>query len=241
MTATSSRQIETALRTVCAVVMAAALPLMGLLVLRLPIGLGMPSAVWIVAGLACGVLAADFVSGFVHWACDTWGSPHTRWIGPALIHSFREHHIDETAMLDHDWVEVNREPGLAAALVLLLLVTPPGAALLAGHAFVHGFACSFLAFAGVANQLHAWAHSPKPPSCVRRLQAWGLILSPGAHDRHHVAPHTSAYCISSGWLNAPLDRLDFWRGLERLTSRWTGFQARAMHSPEWGARGRPRR
>ena len=48
----------------------------------------------------------------------TWGDDHTRWIGPSLIRSFREHHRDPRAMLGHDWIEVNREPAIAASVVV---------------------------------------------------------------------------------------------------------------------------
>ena len=171
----------------------------------------------------------------MHWACDTWGSDRTRFVGPALIRSFREHHVDPNAMLRHDWVFVNREPGVAAAVGLAFFVSPAGQSILAGHAFAHGFLCSFIGLAGVANQLHAWAHSARPPVIVRWLQARRLILSPAAHARHHRAPHDRAYCISSGWLNAPLDSVGFWRGLERAVGRMTGAEPRATAEPDEGA------
>ena len=44
---------------------------------------GLPS--WtVLLAVALGLPAADFLSGFVHWAGDTWGRVTTRWIGPRL-------------------------------------------------------------------------------------------------------------------------------------------------------------
>ena len=180
------------------------------------------------AGLAalCGALVADAVTGLVHWACDTWGDERTRLLGPHLIRSFREHHRDPGAMLRHDWIEVNREPGVAAALALVLLSLPPMRAALAEHAALHAFLLALLAYGASANQLHLWAHAEAPPRPVRILQRCGLILAPEHHARHHRAPRTSAYCISTGWLNPALDALGFWRALERAITRLTGVRAR---------------
>jgi len=178
-------------------------------------------------GLALGALAADGFSGLVHWACDTWGSVRTPLLGPTLIHSFREHHVDPDAMLRHDWVEVNREPGVVAALALGVMLCEPGAALLDGHPFVHGLLCSFVLFGAAANQLHYWAHAAHAPRWVRWLQAHRLVVSPEAHARHHHVPNTDAYCISSGWLNPLLDALGFWRALERALERITGTPPRS--------------
>src|SRR5437660_12453913 len=51
---------------------------------------------WIVlAAVLCGYLAADFLSGFVHWLGDTWGSTRTPLLGQALIRPFRDPHVDE--------------------------------------------------------------------------------------------------------------------------------------------------
>jgi hypothetical protein len=181
-------------------------------------------AVWpgAAAGAALGILAVDAITGVIHWACDTWGSPRTPWLGPGLIRSFREHHRDPTAICRHDWIEVNREPALAAGLGFVLLGLLPGWA--GEHPALHAFAWTLLSFGAIANQVHRWAHEARRPAAVRWLQRSGLVLSPARHARHHRVPHAAAYCIANGWLNGPLDALGFWRALERGIR--TGFPGR---------------
>jgi ubiquitin-conjugating enzyme E2 variant len=168
-----------------------------------------------VAGVLLGMLAADAITGGVHWACDTWGSARTPWIGPRLIDAFREHHCDPRAICRHDWIEVNREPAIAAGLGFVLLALSPVQAWSADRPMAYAFLWSMISFGAMANQIHRWAHERRPPRPVRWLQRSGLILSGPHHARHHRAPHTRAYCIATGWLNGPLDSSGFWRALER--------------------------
>ncbi len=178
------------------------------------------------AGVWLGALAGDLVTGVVHWACDTWGDERTRWVGSGLIRSFREHHANPRAMLDHDWIEVNGQPIAAASAALTLLALPPAQDWLDGRVFLAAFAWSLIAAGSLANQIHQWSHAPVPPRWVRSLQRAGAILSPAHHARHHRAPHTSAYCITGGWLNGALDSAGFWRALERAVTRVTGAEPR---------------
>src|SRR5712692_2933848 len=67
--------------------------------------LDMHSALVVALGLAAGFVAADFVSGLVHWLADTWGRSDWPIIGPAIIRGFREHHADPDAILAHDFIE----------------------------------------------------------------------------------------------------------------------------------------
>ncbi len=189
-------------------------------------GLAPPQLPGLLLGLVLGALLADLVSGLVHWACDTWGDEQTPLFGPTLIYAFRDHHHRPCDMLGRHWTSVNRETGLAAAGALVGSSLPPVAGWLGDHVFVHALGLSLLAYGAAANQLHCWAHDPRPPRLVRRAQRLGLILSPERHRRHHRWPNTSSYCISAGWLNPALDRMDFWRRLERLVSRLTGATAR---------------
>ncbi len=204
-----------------------ALPLAAAHGLRLLACVEAQSAAPVLIAVLLGALAADGLTGLVHWACDTWGGAETRWIGPSLIRSFREHHLDPRAMLEHGWIDVNRESALAATFALLLLSLPIAQRALEGHVFAYGVLCSFVVYGAAANQLHQWAHMERPPRLVRLAQRSGLILSPKRHERHHRAPSTSAYCISTGWLNPALDFVGFWRALEQGISHLTGANPRA--------------
>lgn len=170
--------------------------------------------------LGTGLLAyvlADFLSGLVHWAADTLGDERTPVIGPHLIRPFREHHVDPEGITRHDWVETNGNNCLFAlpwlALAVVLVPDTPG---------LLYFACVLVGMTMVGmmatNQIHKWAHTPRPPAIVRGLQRAGIILGREHHAHHHRAPHDRCYCITTGWLDGLLDGVGFFRALERLIS-----------------------
>jgi plasmanylethanolamine desaturase len=76
------------------------------------------------------------------------------------------------------------------------------------------------------NQFHKWAHEDAPGPVVAWLQRHHLVLNPAHHEVHHTAPFSGHYCITTGWLNAPLDALRFFRGMEWLIVRLTRAQPR---------------
>jgi ubiquitin-conjugating enzyme E2 variant len=149
-----------------------------------------------------GWLAADLLSGLVHWALDTFGSVRTPVVGPAFIRPFREHHADAQAITRHDFVETNGASCLGALPLLVGAAAMPAGPL-------HGFLV-FTAFGALAaNQCHKWAHgeAQQLPRAVRALQHMGLILRPARHARHHAAPFDRDYCTAAGWLNGPLNAI----------------------------------
>ncbi len=162
-----------------------------------------------------GFLLADLFSGLIHWAADTYGTERTPLVGPLFVKLFRVHHSDPLNITRTGFVRINGDNTMFAALFMLGmlglrelgigLVRPWGLAMLAAFSFAISF----------TNLMHQWAHRNNPPSIARLLHRFGLVLTPAAHDRHHVVPHLSDYCITFGWLNPVLDRLDAFRRMER--------------------------
>lgn len=182
----------------------------------------------LLAGAAfTGFLAADFVSGFVHWMADTWGSPDMPVIGRALVRPFREHHIDPLEITRHGFIETNGNNcliSIPAGLIALALPVGPGHAL---GLYLSASIGSLILWVMGTNQFHKWAHLPKSTGLVAFLQRCRLILPPEHHAIHHKAPFAKYYCITVGWLNAPLTVVRFFRVMEAIVSAFTGLKPRA--------------
>lgn len=58
------------------------------------------------------------------------------------------------------------------------------------------------------------------------MQKYHLILPQKQHRYHHIAPHETYYCITTGWLNYPLEYICFWSTLEKFITRVTGYRPR---------------
>jgi ubiquitin-conjugating enzyme E2 variant len=178
----------------------AAIALFGLLALTLAFHLR-PAPLLLAAALIA-YIAGDLASGLVHFFCDTFFEEDSPLIGRLLIHPFREHHRDPLRMTAHSFAELNGNsclamlPTMAAAAFYRDRIPP---FLLAAILFFH---LSLFA----TNLFHRWAHVAVVPAPVRWLQKHWLILTPAAHRAHHRNGR-GAYCITSGWMNRPLDRI----------------------------------
>lgn len=164
-------------------------------------------------------LAADFLSGFVHFLADNFGSYDTPILGPNFIGPFREHHVDPKVIVGHDFVYANGNNSLASLpFMLVVWVFVPMQTAYFGYLF--GVFSLFLFLAAfLTNQFHKWAHMDVPPAFVRWLQARGGILSGDHYDVHHESPYDTYYCITAGFWNPLLDRIGFFERAERLIRR----------------------
>ena len=63
-----------------------------------------PDPLSVVIGFVMAQLVVDFISGLMHWACDTWGTFYTPLVGKTLIRSFRMHHVDPQDITKHGFI-----------------------------------------------------------------------------------------------------------------------------------------
>ena len=171
---------------------------------------------WAILAIPIAQLSGDLVSGFVHWAADTYGSEHTPVVGQSLIKPFRLHHLYPRDICVHNLVTTVGNTCIFAvpvlALCLYVLWTTEHGLL----AFVI-LCTTLMAAATVATNLfHKWAHQESTSKGVRLLQRMRLVLDPEHHQLHHTRPFDKHYCITNGWLNPLLNKIGFFRKLEAM-------------------------
>lgn len=195
--------------------------LMAMLALLLVRGYAEFGDPWMLALLAIAAyLAADLLSGIVHFLADNFGSPETPFIGPGFVLPFRQHHDDPMEIVRHGFFEANGNNALVCLLVLVpVVLLVPVTASRAGY-FTGAFTLVMLLAVFLTNQVHKWAHMEAPPRPVPWLQRAGVIVSKSHHDRHHRHPHNTHYCITVGVWNPIFERWQIFDRLERLIRRW---------------------
>ncbi len=166
------------------------------------------------AALVAGYVLADFASGVVHFTFDRFFSLETPLLGKNFVAPFRQHHSDPKHITKHDFIETNGNNCLATCGPLFILIAIP-------FDYSSGWQLFFvlLIVAGAVgtfgtNQFHKWAHHENPPPFVAWLQTHRVILPRDHHQIHHSHPYDTHYCITTGWLNPLLLKLNFWKGLE---------------------------
>lgn len=179
---------------------------------------------WFVPAAFAGILLADLFSGLVHWAADTWGRSDLPVIGPRLLRPFRVHHLNPDDFVTRGVLDTNGDLAAITIPALALLQTLSLHSAAAQALAVLGL--SFCIAGGLTNQIHQWAHLPRPPRVIRGGQRLGLLLGRHAHAEHHAAPHDGSYCITTGWWNRPLDGIGAFRRLERGVTWVTGWRPR---------------
>jgi plasmanylethanolamine desaturase len=154
------------------------------------------------------LLIADFVTGLMHWAEDTWLKPGA---SPVLdryiVNDNIEHHRVPGKIRSGSYWETNRVCIALAVIVTAIL------ALCHVHLWEPYLVVALLSH---SNQVHRWAHSSRPPRAVQVLQRTGLLQSTAHHAEHHKRPYASRFCTLTTFLNPVLDRVRFWHALEKI-------------------------
>ncbi len=143
-------------------------------------------------------------------------------LGQPSYDRFRHHHIDPQAITTHDFLELNGNNFIVSLVPLWFAANLSAQPDSASSFTLASFWLSFALFCGFTNQFHCWAHMEDPPSWVRPLQDAGLLLSRQRHHSHHVRPHNCNYCITTGWMNAPLASIRFFESAEEVVTAITG-------------------
>jgi sterol desaturase/sphingolipid hydroxylase (fatty acid hydroxylase superfamily) len=166
------------------------------------------------------VLAADFVTGLVHWWEDTYGDPSWPIIGEAVIEPNIKHHEDQalfarmTSLCSRNW-----QP-LTLGIVACALAWAAGW-------FTWQLAC-VSALAAIGNEVHAWAHVRPANSIARMLQDMAIVQTPQQHAKHHRPPYASNFCSLTNLVNPVLEALRFWPALEWAVATTTGIEPKRM-------------
>jgi plasmanylethanolamine desaturase len=174
----------------------------------------------ILSGMFVGYVGADWLSGMVHWAGDRWGTEKTFMLGPTIVKPFRDHHSDQKEITRHNFVETNGNNCMATTVLLVFSLLLPDQGQLGLFCRIVAISLCLGIFA--TNQFHKWAHLDRAILPIRILQRLHLILPAQHHAIHHKAPYDRYYCITTGWLNPILRKLQYFEFLEWAIERITG-------------------
>lgn len=181
-----------------------------------------------IVALVAGTFVADFVSGFLHWAFDTYFSDSNLTVKRMVV-LVREHHIYPDRIFEYS---VWQEAGILCWFGALV-----SAPLYATALFVPGVPGPLRAALVVAGltasleitfmlEFHKAGHRRERGRLVRALQSTGLLLSPEHHLRHHAGRHDTHYCLINGIADNTLGRLGVFRAMEAVIAASTGAIAR---------------
>jgi hypothetical protein len=166
--------------------------------------------------LTC-LLVADFISGLLHWAEDTYAAPGIagKWFDNVVVVPNIVHHKSPGKIAKATYWENTKVSYLLAlaACVLLLICNE--------HSWQPYLVVLLTA---QMNQTHAFAHTRKVSRVVEIMQQIGLIQSTDHHSVHHKKPYMVRYCTGTNYLNPVLDAIGFWRLLERVVLNVFGVE-----------------
>ncbi len=154
---------------------------------------------------------ADFITGLAHWLEDTYCLENYPLIGKFICEPNIQHHVDPQLIV--------RAGTFFSRNILQWALCGGvfGVLWLVGFGNVYTFTTLLLASFG--NEIHRWNHKAKCGPFVSFMKDLGIIQAHKQHSLHHKHPHDKYYCVMTSQLNAVLERLNFWRGLEWVVEK----------------------
>jgi len=173
----------------------------------------------IIGALLVCLWVADFITGVVHWAEDTYCEDGYPIIGKLICEPNRLHHIDPNLMVrTGTFISRNILQWVSALCAFGLLY-------LADYANIYTFMT--LLFASFGNEVHRWNHMSKTGPVISFIKQSGYIQSQKQHSLHHKPPHETNYCILTSQVNPVLEAINFWRSIEFIIRVTTGLEPKA--------------
>lgn len=182
------------------------------------------------AALVGGFLAADVASGMMHHWADQYADPNSN--NPAVkkfAKQSQRHHFYPTKL-------GNYGPAYWAHPLSLVAWAP----LVAGTALgapapLMSATIGLVAGTTHYGNFHNWSHmrDSQVPKVGKALQKVGIAIGKREHGVHHRLPWNSDYCIVSGIMNKPLDKIEFWPKYERAIHALTGKEAEAWQQKDY--------
>jgi len=172
------------------------------------------------------VVAAELVTGLVHWLEDAYIREDTPLIGRRIARPNIVHHHYPRFMTRHNWLQSSWDLCLLAALVV-------------GGAWALGWLTwevgVFAALVANANEFHKWEHRTRKENgrVISFLQDIRVLQTGRHHARHHTDPKNSHYCTITNFVNPVLDGLRVWAGIEWVLAKTVGLERR----PDTSVRG----
>ena len=194
------------------------------------VGAAITTAALSAGALAGGYILADLPSGLLHHWADNYAKPDAK-IG--VVRKFAQqaqrHHFFP-GKLGHYSLSYWAFPLSTVAWAPLV-----GAAALGAPAPVLAGAIGLIGGMSVYGKFHQWSHmnQREVPKHGKLLQKMGVAIDPRAHGVHHRMPWNSDYCIVSGALNKPLDKIKFWPRYEKAIYKITGAKPDSWNVPEY--------
>jgi len=156
----------------------------------------------IILKLIALTLLIDFITGFVHFLLDQYGSPESKYFKNAIKINLA-HHDDPRLMLTRSYWELTKDSWKIAFVVF------PIATLIWGF---HWELAYVLIIGANTNIFHRWSHSKKSekPRIATFLQKIKVLQGKRQHSQHHRKPFDTYFCIITNFWNPILEKIYFW-------------------------------